>query len=202
VVDRIYQNCRSNSRPIVRLDSIDLLSITIEDDRLQLVAISDKFERDIFEEFTSEITHYMFPSPAKDIEVTRRFIDESIRNMQIGNNLQLVILSKTTGAFLGCCGLHGEESIITPEIGIWVKKNAHGSGYGREAVRTLVYWSCNNIDLDYFIYPVDRRNVASSKIPEYLGGEVIQELMTETPTGKILDKVVYKIKRLNNITQG
>jgi [ribosomal protein S5]-alanine N-acetyltransferase len=177
----------------------DLLSLIIEGQRLRLVAISDKFELDIFKEFTSEITRYMFPSPAKDIDETRNFIDESSRSMQIGNNLQFAILSKTIGEFLGCCGLHGEDNVRTPELGIWLKKNAHGSGYGREAVRTLVDWSCNNIDIDYFIYPVDRKNIASSKIPESLGGEVVQELKTETPTGKILDKVVYKINRVSNI---
>jgi [ribosomal protein S5]-alanine N-acetyltransferase len=176
----------------------DLLTLTIESDRLRLVAISDKFELDIFQEFTSEITRYMFHSPAKDIEVIRKFIDVSRRGMQIGNNLQFVMLSKTLGEFLGCCGLHGEDNVRTPELGIWVKKSAHGSGYGREAVRTLVDWSCDNIDLDYFIYPVDRRNIASSKIPESLGGTVVQELKTETPTGKILDKVVYKINRVSN----
>jgi RimJ/RimL family protein N-acetyltransferase len=176
----------------------DSLSLTIEGERLRLVAISDRFELDIFKEFTSEITRYMFPSPAPDIEVTRNFIDASRRGMQIGNNLQFVILSKTLGEFLGCCSLHGEDNIRTPELGIWLKKNAHGSGYGREAVRTLVNWSCDNIDLDYFIYPVDRRNIASAKIPQSLSGEVVQELKTETPTGKILDKVVYKIDRVRN----
>jgi [ribosomal protein S5]-alanine N-acetyltransferase len=176
----------------------DLLSLSIEGDRLQLVAISDEFELDIFKEFTSEITRYMYPSPVKDIEKTRNFIDASRRSMQAGNNLQFAILSKSTGEFLGCCGLHGQDSVRTTEIGIWLKKTAHGSGYGREAVRTLVDWSCNNIDLDYFIYPVDRRNIASAKIPQSLGGEVVQELKTETPTGKILDKVVYKINRVSN----
>jgi [ribosomal protein S5]-alanine N-acetyltransferase len=140
----------------------------------------------------------MFPSPARDIEETRKFIDVSRRGMQIGNNLQFVILSKAMGEFLGCCGLHGEDNVRTPELGIWLKKSAHGSGYGREAVRTLVNWSCDNVDIDYFLYPVDRRNIASAKIPESLGGEVVQELKTETPTGKILDKVVYKIDRVRN----
>jgi [ribosomal protein S5]-alanine N-acetyltransferase len=178
----------------------DLLSLTIEGDRLRLVAISDKFERDIFENFTDEVTHYMFPSPAKDLEETRNFIVESSRSMQIGNELLLAILSKPTGEFLGCCGLHGEGKIRTPELGIWIKKGAHGNGYGREAIHTLVDWSWNSIDLDYFIYPVDRRNIASRKIPEFLGGEVVEELKAQTPTGKILDNVVYKIDRVHDIT--
>lgn len=177
----------------------NLLSLVIEGERIHLVSISDKFEQDIFKEFTSEVTRYMFQLPAKDIDETRRFIDESRRSMQIGNNLQCVILSKTKEEFLGCCGLHGEGKVRMPELGIWLKKSAHRSGYGREAVHTLVNWSCKNIDLDYFIYPVDRKNIASSKIPESLGGEIIEELKTETPSGKILDKIVYKIHRVNNL---
>lgn len=177
----------------------DLLSLTIEGDRLGLVAISDEFEQDIFKEFTSEITLYMFPSPAEDIEETRSFIVESKRSMQAGNNLQFAILSKKKGEFIGCCGLHGEGKVRTPELGIWLKKSAWGSGYGREAIQTLVNWSRNNIDLDYFIYPVDRKNIASSKIPESLGGEIVGELKVETPKGKILDEVVYKIDRVMGV---
>jgi [ribosomal protein S5]-alanine N-acetyltransferase len=178
--------------------SPDLRSLTIEGDRLRLVAVSNQFEQDIFKEFTCEITWYMFPSPAKDIEETRSFIDESRRSMQNGNNVQFAILSKTTGAFLGCCGLHGEGNVRIPELGIWIKKSAPGNGYGREAIHMLVNWSCHNIDFDYFIYPVDRRNIASSRIPESLGGRIVKEIKIETPTGKILDEVIYKIDRVNN----
>ncbi len=163
-------------------------------DRIRLIIISDEFEGDIFQEFTNEITTYMIPSPPENIEETHNFIVESRRGIEAGNNLQFVVVSKTTGEFLGNCGLHGEGKIRTPEIGIWLKKNAHGKGYGREAVRTLVNWSRNNIDLDYFIYPVERRNTASRKIPESLGGQVVEESQVKTPTGKILDLVVYRIQ--------
>lgn len=176
----------------------DLLSLTIESERLLMVTISNRFEQDIFQEFTNEITVYMFPSPAKDIEETRSFIAESRCAIKSGNNLQFAIVSKATKEFLGCCGLHGEgkngeDKVRTPELGIWLKKSAHGSGYGREAIHTLVNWSRKNIDIDYFIYPVDRRNIASCKIPESLGGQVVEEFKAETSTGKILDKVVYRI---------
>jgi [ribosomal protein S5]-alanine N-acetyltransferase len=179
----------------------DLLALNIEGSRLRLVAIADTFENDIFQEFTCEITRYMVPPSAKDITETRQFIADSKRGMKIGNNLQFAIVSKPTGEFLGCCGLHGEDKIRTPDLGIWIKKSAHGRGYGREAIHTLVRWSWHNIDLDYLMYPVDRQNRASCKIPESLGGVVIKELKVETPTGRVLDLLVYKIERVNRSIQ-
>ena len=173
---------------------LDLLSLTLESDLIKLLVINSEFENDIFREFTEEVTTYMIPSPAVSIEETRDFIAASRRSIEAGYNFQFVIVSKTTGEFLGNCGLHGENKTKTPELGIWLKKDAHGKGYGREAVCTLVNWSKKNINLDYFIYPVDRRNTPSCKIPESLGGKIIKEYQTETLIGKILDLVVFKIQ--------
>ena len=172
---------------------LDLFSLTIEGDRIKLLAIDNKFATDIFREFTEEVTTYMIPSPPKSIEGTESFIAASRCGMEIGYNLQLVVISKATGEFLGNCGLHGENKVKTPEIGIWLKKGASGNGYGREAVRTLIDWAKENLDLDYLVYPVDRRNVPSRKIPESLGGKIIQSYRMTTPTNKILDCVVYRI---------
>lgn len=173
---------------------LNLLSVIITSDRLKLLPISEQFERDIYREFTDEITTYMIPSPANSVEETNSFIIASRDSMKAGYNLQFVVLSKTTDEFLGNCGLHGKNKVKTPEIGIWLKKEAHGKAYGREAVRTLVNWSRKNLDLKYFIYPVDRRNIASCKIPESLGGKVIEESEMVNQKGKTLDCLVYKIE--------
>ena len=77
--------------------------------------------------------------------------------------------------FLGCCGFHSEESPTTPEFGIWIKKDAHGNKYGREAIKILRHWAIENIDFDYAIYPVDKGNIASRKTAESLGGGVIKD---------------------------
>jgi [ribosomal protein S5]-alanine N-acetyltransferase len=178
------------------LDSVDVedpLSLTIAGKRVQLVTISNQFDQDIFREFTEEVTLYMFPSPAKEIKETRCFITESRQAIQAGYNLQFAILSKTD-EFLGCCGLHGEENVRTPELGIWLKKGAHGMGYGREAIHTLVDWARRNIDIDAFIYPVDRRNIPSRKIPESLNGKIIEEAPKKTPNRKFLNLIVYRIE--------
>jgi hypothetical protein len=74
------------------LQPSNLLSLTIAGDRLRLVAISNEFERDIFNEFTSTITHYMFPSPASNIEETRAFIAKSRLGMKNENDLNFIIL--------------------------------------------------------------------------------------------------------------
>jgi [ribosomal protein S5]-alanine N-acetyltransferase len=171
----------------------DPLSLTIAGDRIQLVTLSNQFDQDIFREFTEEVTLYMFPSPAKEIAETRRFITESRQAIQAGHNFQFAILSKTD-EFLGCCGLHGEENVRTPELGIWLKKSAHGKGYGREAIHILVDWARRNIHVDAFIYPVDRRNIPSRKIPESLNGKIIKEAPKKTPAGNFLDLIVYRIE--------
>ena len=45
---------------------------------------------------------------------------------------------------------------------------------------------------DYAIYPVDKANVASRKIPESLWGTVFAEKQVQTMSGDILDEVIYK----------
>jgi RimJ/RimL family protein N-acetyltransferase len=104
----------------LQLPAPDLLNLTIEGERIQLVSLSDQYDQDIFREFTPAVTRYMFPKPAEQIGETRDFIQRSRRSMQVGNNLVVVIALKETGEFLGVCGLHGEESVTKPELGIWL----------------------------------------------------------------------------------
>jgi len=174
-------------------DPIDLTSLKIEGERIVLQSIKESYSSDIFKEFTSDITRYMFPKPAEKIEETLSFISESLDGMRKGRDLVLAITIKEDGEFLGCCGFHGKEKLRTPELGIWIKKDAHGNKYGREAIKTLTSWTVENIDFDYVIYPVDRANIASCKIPEALGGAIFDEKKVRTMNGSYLDEVVYKI---------
>lgn len=171
----------------------DLLELTIEGERVRLVTISGTFAEDIFSEFTSDITRHMFPKPAEDIAETRAFIANSLQDMKAGDNVQLVILRRDDGEFLGCCGLHGRGDVTKPELGIWLKRGAHGHGYGREAVHALVKWARENISLEGFIYPVDKNNAPSRNIPVSLGGRVVGERVEYGQAGNRLDEVIYEI---------
>jgi RimJ/RimL family protein N-acetyltransferase len=102
------------------------------------------------------------------------------------------VLLAETGEFLGHGGMHDVDS-PTPELGIWLKKSAHGQKYGIEAVTAVVHWACDNLDVRYLRYPVDRRNVPSRRIPEALGGVIEAEYGWTSDAGRELDLVEYRI---------
>lgn len=166
--------------------------IKILTEREKLVPVSPKYARDIYGSFTAEVTTFMFPKPADSIEETQDFIKNSVDEMKKGQSLQLVILTQNSGVFLGCVGLHNIDK-PDPEIGVWVKTEAHGNGYGKEAVGGLIEWAKEHLDFDYFRYPVDKRNTSSRKIAESFGGIVKKEFTSTGLAGNKLDQVEYWI---------
>jgi [ribosomal protein S5]-alanine N-acetyltransferase len=166
--------------------------VTIKTNRLVLVPISLEYAPDIFREFSQEITTFMYPKPAENIEETNIFINSSIEKNNLGEQLQMVILKGDTKKFIGCAGLHKMKT-KTPELGIWIKKSAQGFKFGQEAIAALENWAQNNLNFDYLIYPVDKINIASRKIPESLGGIQGKEFKQINQSGVELDEIEYRI---------
>ena len=146
---------------------MNYFDIKIESERLVLRPIKIEDKDNIFNNFTDEITVYMYPSPSKDISETIEFI--------------------------GAAGLHNTKKEI-PEFGIWIKKSSFGNGYGREAITLLFNWAKENLDVEYIKYPVDKGNIASKKIPLSLNGKLVKTYQEKTPDGRILDLEEYHIK--------
>lgn len=172
---------------------LHLERVVIESERLRIEPVSARFTNEIFTEFTQEIAAFMMPKPATKISETEAFVRLCQERLYEGRDLTMVILDRNSGEFLGCCGLHEREDVVHPELGIWIKKNAHGHRYGREAITAMVKWAEENLRWEYLIYPVDRKNIASRKIPESMGGVIFKEKMEQTVWGGMLDEVVYMI---------
>jgi RimJ/RimL family protein N-acetyltransferase len=175
---------------------MNLLNIAIETERLVLKPISYDYTEDIFKELTQEITKYMYPKPAENIEETKNFIKRSLKGLKEGDNFQLVIVKKYTNEFIGCIGLHNINT-SEPELGIWTKKSSHKNGYGLEAMNGLIDWANKNITFDYLRYPVDKRNMASRRIPEKNNGEIMKEYKNIGMGGNELDEIEYWIYKKN-----
>jgi ribosomal-protein-alanine N-acetyltransferase len=168
-------------------------SIVITGPRVLLVPVEKSLAAEIFSEFTPEITRFMYPKPAENVERVEQIIELFAESRRRKEELVSAIVLRATGEFLGCCGLHGRDNSCTPELGLWVKKAAHGNRYGREAIHTLAAWAAENLVVDGFLYAVDKRNIASRKIPESLGGSVVAEKVIASQSGELLDEVVYFI---------
>ncbi|MFQ5635242.1 MAG: GNAT family N-acetyltransferase [Gammaproteobacteria bacterium] len=167
----------------------DLRKLVVDAERVSLRAISEDDTQEIYENFTAEITKYMMPAAPKDVSETRTFVDTAVANLDRGKELHFVIRRRKGGGFLGVCGLHGGPA--EPELGIWLSKSAHGHRYGLEAVTALVEWTRHRLEFERLVYPVDRRNIASRKIPEALGGRIVGQRRVTSMSGIELDEVVY-----------
>ncbi len=172
---------------------MDLTTVEIKTARLKLVPINEGHILDVYKYFSIDITQYMYPQPTGDIEDTNTFIKESLIGLKNGTNLQLVILDNETDEFIGCVGLHHLER-KDPELGVWVKKRAHSNGYGMEAIRGVINWAKENIEFEHLIYPVDRLNKASRRIPVSCGGKFMKSYKMLNMAKKELDIVEYWIK--------
>lgn len=169
---------------------LPITSIQIKTSRLSLVPISFEYAHDIFQEFTDEITLYMVPKPAKDFIESLGFIHASMKNYKDGKEIVFAITKDKE--FLGNAGIHHIDT-RAPVLGIWVKKSAHGNGYGFEAIAGIVEWAKKNLKFDYLVYPVDKRNVASRRIPERLNGVVVKEVDGVNMKGFVLNILEYHI---------
>lgn len=170
---------------------MNLLAVEITTSRLLLKPITLDYKEEIFSEFTEEITTYMYPRTPENIAETELFIRNSLEGLKNGKNLQLVVLSKSSKEFLGCTGLHNLDK--RPELGIWLKKSAHRQKYGLEAITAIKEWADKYLEYDYLLYPVDKENIASRRIPESLGGKVVRNYEKTNLSGKVLHLVEYRI---------
>ncbi len=167
---------------------------SIETEKSILSPITKQYAQDIFTEFDEEITKYMYPIPAKEINETLDWINHSIEKNLAWKNIQLVILDKNTKEFIGCVWLHEPET-LTPELWIRIKKAAHWKKYWFEAITSLKERPDRNIEFEYLIYPVDQRNISSCKIPQrlwWITDWIITLSKTPDPN-KTLETITYKI---------
>ncbi|MBD2445573.1 GNAT family N-acetyltransferase [Nostoc sp. FACHB-152] len=170
----------------------NLETVFLASRRLIMQVIALEYADDVFREFTSEITTFMYPKPAESFAETQEIINNMIQQRQNKTDLVLVILKKDNLEFLGICEA-GAINTNTPELGIWLKKSAHGFGFGKEAMYALKNWVDTNLEYNYLSYPVDKRNIPSCKIAESLGGKVFKEFQQINSSGNLLDEVQYRI---------
>ena len=103
------------------------------------------------------------------------------------NKFSFVIRRLDGGECFGMASLEDADS-VSPEVGLWLKESAHGQGFGREVVASLIEWGHASLGKRTFTYSAAIQNIASRRIAESLHGEIIGNR-----TNPKYNSVVYKI---------
>jgi RimJ/RimL family protein N-acetyltransferase len=170
----------------------DLEDIELASARLTLRSFTATDAGEAFAAVTPGLTRFLGWDPSPSLAAFAEVWKEWLPAMAAGTDLMPAIRLKATGEFLGMAGLHGIDRSET-EVGIWIKAAAHGMGYGREAVATLVSWAYASDKVAEVIYPVVVNNRPSRHLAESLGGVLIGNRQMRKPSGEVLDEVVYRI---------
>ena len=110
------------------------------------------------------------PATLADFEDVWRTWLPSIEDL---SDLHLVARNRRDDRCLGIVGLHALQS-GRPELGIWLRQDVHGMGFGRELIGAARAWASENVPVEYFEYPVAEENLASRRIAEAYGGRIAE----------------------------
>lgn len=168
-----------------------MTALALKTERLVIQPFSNTYLEDYYQEFTDEITKYQYPDSFADVEAARQLVSAFVADMERGEMLELVILTRG-GAFLGSLEVFGlrEE---TPEIGLWLKKSAHGQGYGYEALRAVIEALNATNKYRYYLYEADVRNTPSIRLAQKFQYQKDGREEITTESGKKLMMQTYRI---------
>lgn len=157
--------------------------------RLCLRAFDKRYLGDYYSQMTAEITQYQYPDPFASLADAEALVDDFLGRMEQGKMLELAILDPQ-GRFLGIAEVFGLQE-EKPELGLWLRADAHGRGCGTEAARALLDWLRRRYAA--CLYEVDRRNLPSIALVKKLGGRPVAYSEVKTSSGKQLYLETYEI---------
>lgn len=161
--------------------------IEIKSSRIILRLFTPEDADEVFACITPTLTRFMSwepPQSRAEFELTWRAWQVAFRE---GTDFHFVVRSATNNSFIGLTGVHKAQT-PTPELGLWVREELHGQGYGREMIQAVAAWATQRGNVEYFRYPVARENTASRRIAQGLGGTVAGQETTPK-----FEAVIYHI---------
>ncbi|CAI0768514.1 GNAT family N-acetyltransferase [Serratia entomophila] len=149
----------------------DLSQCRVDTDRLLIAPFTAADADDVYQAITPTLTRFMNFEPEESPEAFANVWQGWLPLIREGEEVIFIARLREGKQFVGTGGVHNLHS-HTPELGIWVKENLHGQGYGREIVQAMALWASERYRPQHFLYPVAEQNTASRRIAESLGGVV------------------------------
>lgn len=168
-------------------------NIVIHTERLKEIPINMDYLDSFYENYSKEDAFYMDLLIPEDKEAAINFINNCIKETEEGTDLNLAVLDKITGEFIGYVAAYYINT-KEPELGLWIKSSKKRLGYGKEALISIVDWIKDNCEFDRIVCPIDKDNKGSRKIQEYFNAKIHKTYLHKSCTGRTLNIVEYWIE--------
>ncbi|KFF10562.1 hypothetical protein IW15_19685 [Chryseobacterium soli] len=165
-------------------------NLSIKTHRLILRPIHENDIDDINNNFTPKVTEFMPFNPTGDKNEVIHFVESSKKGLIMKTDIVFVILDHKE-QFIGCCGIHNINP-VSVEVGLWLKEDSQSQGFGSEVIISLIAFIERYFSIEYIMYPVDKENVRSRKIPEKLGFTAFKTYTKQRNESANLDIIEYR----------
>lgn len=108
-----------------------------------------------------------------------RWLDVTATNYERRGYGMFAVVSRETGAIVGCCGLVHPDDQLDAEIKYAYRRDDWGKGYASEIAPALIGYGAARFGLDRIIATVARENLASQRVLEKAGMSFVETIEDE-----------------------
>lgn len=149
-----------------------------ETSRLMFRKIQEEDKTLLQNHFTPAVGKYLSIDALNHPVLVQAYIQQSQAEMQQGTCLVLMAFERETEVFIGCLTLN-DINQETAEIGLWVREDQQGKGYGKELLNQAIAIIEESILTNEIIYTVEKENHKSIALCENMGFQFDKELILE-----------------------
>lgn len=139
-------------------------------ERLNLIQITKQHVGDLYELLGNpNVAEYDYFYPVESIEHVNKFIDRYESELKDESEITWGICLKTTGELIGtCCLGNFDEMAKRSEIGYAIKEKKWNKGYATEALKCILDYGFNHIQLNRIEATITPGNDSSVRVLEKL----------------------------------
>ena len=147
--------------------------VVIETDRLLLRPIEPYDLEDFLALYTDpEVARF---TTTYDRPAARQRLEQIAREWERDGYGPMAVTERTSGTFLGRCGLKYWDQFDETEVGWSLIASARGHGYATEAGRACIDWGFANFRFPYITAMIQAENQPSLQVAERLGFSRLRE---------------------------
>lgn len=162
----------------------------IETPRLILRALRAADAPQLFAFFCDPETSQYWFTGDETLQQTEQRIEEVNAEWTRDGFGDWAVVEKSSGRFLGFCGLHYISDMAEVNVGYFLHRSAWGSGYGTESARRSIQFGFETAGLDFIVAVAHPDNFRSIRVMEKCGMRYWKNIMRLG-----LPRVVYAIDR-------